>query len=409
MPNAFQSISSGMAELKNYYQGPIVDQLNEETPIYRGAEKGKHSWSGLQVVRPLKVRRNQGIGATSDGGILPSIGRQTTIQAIIPAKFNYLRFGITGPMIKSSQNDVGSFVRSAAYELQEGYKDLQSDVNRQLSWNGDGTLAKMNATAVASTSIVIKGREATEAALKFVDIDGTYDIYDYTVPTAPALVQAGVTVTAITAGDASSATATLTVSPAVSAAAENVLIRANSQGNEIQGLLTQLDGTTSTVFNINRALYQSTQGNYVNVAGQLNLDKLQQGWNEGMRRGAAKYSAIYSDFDSIRYYQKLLTPDKRYTNTVKGDGGFAEKDKFYLDFNGIAWVPDKDCPTRIFFLPESMITKYVLSEMEFADETGSMYIAQTSSDSFETRIRLFANLFNEKASASVVLANYLSP
>lgn len=406
MPNAFQSISSGLAQLKNYYQGPIVDQLNEETPIYRGAEKGKHAWSGLQVVRPLKVRRNQGIGATSDGGTLPAIGRQTTVQAIIPAKFNYLRFGITGPMIKSSQNDVGSFVRSAAYELQEGYKDLQTDVNRQLAWDGTGTLAKMNTAAVASNSIVIKGRETTEPALKFVDIDGTYDIYT----SGGALVQAGVTVQAITAGDASTTTATLTVTPAVSAAADTILVRANSYGNEIQGLLTQLDGGTSTVFNINRALYQATQGNAINVgAAQLTLDKLQQGWNEGMRRGAAKYSAIYSDFDSIRYYQKLLTPDKRYSNTIKGDGGFADKDKFYLEFNGIAWVPDKDCPTRIFFLPESVITKYVLSEMEFADETGSMYIAQTSADSFETRIRLFANMFNEKASASVVLSNYLSP
>lgn len=406
MSNAFQSISSGLAQLKNYYQGPIVDQLNEETPIYRGAEKGKHSWSGLQVVRPLKVRRNQGIGATSDGGTLPAIGRQTTVQAIIPAKFNYLRFGITGPMIKASQNDVGSFVRSAAYELQEGYKDLQTDVNRQMSWDGSGTLAKMNATVVASTSVVLKGRETTEPALKFIDIDGTYDIYT----SAGALVQAGVSVTAITSGDASSSTATLTVSPAVSASADDVWVRANSYGYEIQGLLTQLDGATSTVFNINRALYQSTQGNVINLNnGQLTLDKLQQAWNEGMRRGAAKYSAIYSDFDSLRFYQKLLTPDKRYTNTVKGDGGFAEKDKFYLDFNGVAWVPDKDCPTRIFFLPESVITKYVLAEMEFADETGSMYIAQTSADSFETRVRLFANLFNEKASASAVLKSYLSP
>lgn len=406
MANAFQSIQSGLAQLKNYYQGPIVDQLNEETPIYRGAEKGKHSWSGYQVVRPLKVRRNQGIGATSDGGILPAIGRQTTVQAIIAAKFNYLRFGITGPMIKASQNDVGSFVRSAAYELQEGYKDLQKDVNRQMAWNGDGTLAKMNAAVIASTSIVIKGREDTEQALKFIDIDGIYDIYT----SAGALVQSGVTVQAITAGNASSLTATLTVSPAVSASAGDVLVRANSYGQEIQGLLTQLDGLTTTVFNVNRALYQSTQGNVIDLAnGQLTLDKLQQAWNEGMRRGAAKYSAIYSDFDSLRYYQKLLTPDKRYVNTVKGDGGFAEKDKFYLDFNGVAWVPDPDCPTRVFFLPESQVVKYVLAEMEFADETGSMYIAQTSADTFETRVRLFANLFNEKASASAVLKSYISP
>jgi hypothetical protein len=38
-----------------------------------------------------------------------------------------------------------------------------------------------------------------------------------------------------------------------------------------------------------------------------------------------------------------------------------------------------------------------------------MYIAQVSADQLETRIRLFANLFNEKAAATTVLKNYLSP
>lgn len=293
MANQFQSIQSGAAELKNFYQGPLVDQLNEDTPIYRGADKSKLAWSGLQVIRPLKVRRNQGIGATSDGGPLPNIGRQTTIQAQIQAKYNYLRFGITGPMIKASQNDIGSFVRSAAYELQEGYKDLQVDVNRQMSWNGNGTLARTNTNAVASTSIVIKGREDGEEALKFVDIDGAYDIYN-----GSTLVQAGVTVTAITSGNASSTTATLTVTPAVTSAANDVWVRQNSYGQEIQGLLTQLDGLTTTVFNIDRASYISTQGNQVDCSGgQLTLDLMQQAYNEGMRRGAASIlqSIVISD------------------------------------------------------------------------------------------------------------------
>lgn len=406
MSNQFQTITTGLAELKNFYQGPIVDQFNEETPIYRGAEIGKESWSGYQVVRPLKVRRNQGVGATSDGGPLPAIGYQTTIQALIAAKFNYLRFGITGPMIKASSADIGSFVRSASYELQEGYKDLQSDCNRQMSWNGDGTLAKINTTAVASTSIVIKGRETTEPGLKFVDVNTVFDIYT----SAGVLVQSGITVQAITSGTATSTTATLTVSPAVSATADNVIVHANSYGNEIQGLLTQLDGLTTTVFNIVRASYPQTQGNATDLgAAQLNLDQLQANWNSCMQRGAGKISAIYSDFNSLRYYQKLLTPDKRYVNTMEGDGGFASKGKFYLEFNGSPWVPDKDCPTRIFMLPSDVVKKYVLAEMEFADETGSMYIAQTGADQLETRIRFFANLFNEKAASTGALSNYLSP
>jgi hypothetical protein len=47
--------------------------------------------------------------------------------------------------------------------------------------------------------------------------------------------------------------------------------------------------------------------------------------------------------------------------------------------------------------------------MTFADETGSMYIAQAEADSLEVRVRFFANLFNSKAAGSSVVINYVSP
>lgn len=406
MANSFQSINSGLAELKNYYQGPIVSQFNDEVPIYRASEKIKNQWSGQQVIRPLKVRRNQGIGATSDGGTLPAIGIQTTIQAIIAAKYNYLRFGVTGPMIKASQSDIGSFVRSAAYELEEGYMDLKSDVNRQLSWNGDGTLATVSANAVASNVITCSGRETYSSnAAQFLDVGMAVDIL---ASAGGSIVASALSITAISGAGTTSATVTL--SGPVTASANAVLVRSGSEGNEIQGLLTQLDGNTTTVFSINRALYPQTQGNVVDLgAGQLTLDSMQQTWNLGLQRGGAKYSALWCDFDSLRYYQKLLTADKRYNNTVEGDGGFADKNEVYLEWNGLPVVADKDCPHRIFFLPEDSLKSYVLSEMAFADETGSMYIAQTEADQFEVRVRFFTNLFNEKAAASGVLRNYISP
>lgn len=405
MANQFQGITSGLAELKNYYQGPIKDQFNEELPILRAAEKVKQGWSGQQVVRPLRVRRNQGIGATSDGGTLPAIGRQTTVQATISAKFNYLRFGVTGPMIKASASDIGSFVRSAAYELEMGYKDSKSDVNRQLSWDGSGTLATVNANTSGSTSLVIAGREAVEAALKFVDVGLVFDIVSGGVVT-----NTGVQVLSVSSGTPTSATATLVLSIPVTCSAADTLIRSGSLNNEIQGLLYSLDGGTSTIYGVDRSLYLSYQGNSFDEGStQLTLNQLQQAYNAALLRGGARLDAIYSDYDSLRYYQKLLTADKRYSNTIQGDGGFADKDKFYLEFNSIPWVPDKDCPQRIFFLTEEVFKMYVLAEMEFADETGSMYIAQTSADQLEVRIRYFANLFNEQPAACSVVKKYLSP
>lgn len=413
MSNLYQGITSGLAELKNFYQGPIVDQFSEDLPIWQGSEKGKYNWSGYQVVRPLRVVRNQGIGATSDGGVLPQIGRQTTIQALIPAAFNYLRFGITGPMIEASKSDVGSFVRAASYELEMGYEDLKSDVNRQLSWNGNGTLCKTNTTVVASTSVVLKGREDTEAALKFIDVGGTYDIYS-----GSTVVQQGVTIVSISSGTASSSTATVVFDQAITSTAGDVFVRANSYGQEISGILTQLDGGTSTVFNINRSTYVQTQGNviYCTDSGAtggtklpLTLAYLQAAEDEAARRGGRGVNAIYSDFVSRSYYQKLLSADKRYVNTIKGDGGFSDLNKNYIEFNGKAWLVDKDCPTRIFFLPEKMIEKYVLAELQFADETGSMYIASAENDQLEVRVRFFANLFNAKAAGSSVVTEYISP
>jgi len=407
MANQFQGITSGLASLKNYYQGPIVDQLNEDIPIYRAAEKVKQGWSGQQVIRPVRTRRNPGIGATSDGGTLPTIGRQTTVQAIIPAKFNYLRFGVSGPMIKASQSDVGSFVRAAAYELEMGYKDLSSDVNRQLSWDGTGDLALINTAASGTNSIVIKGRQTSDAALRFVDVGMVLDI----VTTAGAYKAQGVTVSAITSGTASSTTATLTLDSNVTAAVGDVLIRSGSLNSEMSGLATQLDGATSTVFSVDRSVQIAFQGNYLDASGaQLSLDTMQNVYNEGLRRGGAKYNAVWTDYTlGLRSYQKLLVPDKRYSNTVQGDGTFGKADKFYMDFSGIPVVPDKDMSRDFYFLPAEVLKMYVLSEMEFADETGSMYIAQTSADQLEVRIRFFAELFNEHPAACARLTNFVSP
>lgn len=404
MANTFASISGSLYNLKNFYQGPLKDQFNEDCAIYRGAEKSKFQWSGYQVIRPLRVRRNPGIGAVTDGGTLPTIGVQSGVQAQISSKFNYLRFGVTGPMIKASSSDKGSFVRQAAYELEMGYKDLTSDVNRQLSWDGTGDLARVNASAGPTTSIVVKGREDGSPAIQFLDVGMVIDVYSGSTPVATSI-----TITAIS-GTPTGSTATLTLSGNVTVTADDVIIRAGSYGNEVQGLLTQLDGGTSSVFNITRSDYPITQGNVLDLNGaQLTLDALQNLQNSCMQRGGGKISALYSDYNSQRMYQKLLVADKRYVNTVKGDGGFASSSQSYLEWNGIAWVADKDCPKRIFMLAQDAIEKMVLCEMEFADETGSMYIAQTSADSFEVRIRQFFNLFNCQAAACGAMEDYVSP
>lgn len=400
MANQFASISNALAILKNWYAGPIVSQFNDQIPFYREIEKGKEKWNGQQVIRPIKVRRNMGIGATSDGGTLPKIGQQTTQQAQISSKFNYLRFGLTGPMIKASQGEKGAFVSAMEFEMTEGLNDLRSDINRQLFWDGTSDLALVAATGTATTTITVSGREAPEDGNKFLDVGMVLDIYRGTT-----LVEQAVGITAISG----TTTATLTLDRAVSVIAADVVVRSGSFNQEIQGMETVLDGGTSTIFNIDRSLYPSFQGNVTSNVGQLSLNLMKQPFNNARRRGNGKVDVVFCDFDSERFYEKLLIVDKRYVGKVKGDGTFSSQTENYLEYAGSPVIPDKDCPQRFYFLDSKTWKKYVLAELEWADETGTYLIAQTSSDSFEARLRLFVNLFCEKPSANAALKSYVSP
>jgi hypothetical protein len=404
MANTFASINNALGILKIYYAGPIVTQFNDEIPLYRAAEKGKEKWNGLQVNRPLKVGRNPGIGATSDGGALPSIGKQSTIQAQIAARFNYLRFGVTGPMLKASQGDKGSFISIMEYEMSEGLNDLKNDVNRQLFWDGTGKLAELSANAVATATITVSGRSGTEAGDKYLEIGQVIDIYT----AAGSLVVSGRTVTAITSGSI----ATVVLDAPVTANATDIIVRAGAYGQEMQGIVTLLDGASSTVYGVNRSLYKTFNGNYVDASGaQLSLDLMQRTLNRARQQGGKHISAIFCDYDSERFYTKLLVADKRYIGEkVKGDGSFTDKEKSYLEFGGAPVTPDKDCPgNNFFFMPAQGWKKYVLCELEWSDETGSYMIAQTGTDAFEARLRLFANMFPEKPSTMARLTNFVSP
>lgn len=406
MSNTFANLTNAVGRLKIWYAGPIVTQFNDEMPLYREIEKGKEKFSGQQVNRPLKVRRNQGIGATSDGGSLPSIGKQLTTQAQITARYNYLRFGITGPLMKAAQGDKGAFVSGLTYEMEEGMNDLKNDVNRQLYWDGSGDLAVVSAAASSSNVITVTGRESTEDGNKFLDVGMVVDIVDGTAGTVKV---SSVSISALSG----TTTATLTLDQAVTVAANDIVVRTGALDVEIQGLLTTLDGGTSTIYNIDRSTYLTYQGNAVsNSSAAMDLDFLKEGYNEMRRRGGGKLGHICSDFDSERMYEKLLVADKRYAfgaQKLKGDGTFSSKDMAYLEYAGVPWVADKDAPQRVFMLDPRTWKKYVLSELEWADESGAPLIAQTDADSYEARLRLFCNLFCEKPSANVALSSYVSP
>jgi hypothetical protein len=284
--------------------------------------------------------------------------------------------------------------------------DFKNDFNRALFWDGTGTLGTVAAAAIASTVITATGRTSNEDGSKYLGDPFVGMVIDV-ISAAGAVEASAVTILSSTG----TSTVTLTLSSAVTVSSGSTIVRNNAYNKEIQGLRTSLDGGTSSIYGVDRSVYGQFQGNLVNNSGnQLTLDLLKQGWNVGRQRGGAKYSTVFTDFGTERMYEKLLVPDRRYVQMkVKGDGSFADKDENYLEYGGIPMMVDKDCTQDVYMLDFKMWKKYVLSELEWADETGSQMIAQIGADSWEVRLRYFGNLFPEKPSAQVRVSNYISP
>lgn len=408
MSNTFSSISNETGNLlKRFYVDGMIDQLNNDMPVMSFVEKTKAGVAGDATYFALKMARNQGIGASSDGGNLPQIGRYKTVQAKVDHKFNFLRCGITSGMIAASKNDKGSFLRQLDAMVKSGYADLKNDLNRQLSFDGTGNLGKLSANAVATNSISVQGREGTtEDGSKFLFPDMVVDI----VSSAGVYKATAIGITAVTG----TTTATVTLDTAVTAASGDLVVRSGSYGNEIQGLGYSLDGATTTIYGVDRSANPQFQGNLLNMAGgQLTIDGMQTAWNQGLRRGGTgngMYQGILMDFDSSRYFGKLLVADRRYPNGETLDPKLWKGAKSIgLSFNNVPVIVDKDMPVRIYMIPADVLKLVVLNELEQATESGSGLIPQTEQDSFEIRFRYFANLFNSQPSACAALYGYISP
>mgnify|MGYP003651832998 CR=1 FL=1 len=66
--------------LKEFYLGPIQNQLNNEVMVLDMFEKAKISWAGKQGVVPLHVGRNSTVDFKSESADLPAAG--TRVSAI---------------------------------------------------------------------------------------------------------------------------------------------------------------------------------------------------------------------------------------------------------------------------------------------------------------------------------------
>lgn len=130
--------------LKDFYLGPIQDQLNEEVLALDLMEKATVDWSGKQVIIPVHVGRNSGVGFKAESVALPAAGQQDFERLVVEASFLYGRFQISGPAIASAKTGgKNSFIGYVDAEMTKLVSDVRNQAN-QTVFSGGATVGFLN-------------------------------------------------------------------------------------------------------------------------------------------------------------------------------------------------------------------------------------------------------------------------
>tara|TARA_R110000824_G_scaffold36852_2_gene113990 strand:+ start:7776 stop:9272 length:1497 start_codon:yes stop_codon:yes gene_type:complete len=227
------SISDLDPILKEFYEGPIIDALNSQLEMVQLFTKTTLDWQGRRVIIPVHIGRNSGVQYASEGGDLPTAGKQSHVDLQITAKYLYGRFSLTGPAIASAKTTANSFATYVQTEMDGLVTDVKVKAN-QAMFTGAGAVGfiwEKHDTCVGGV-----------AAQDF-NFSGNKDVLKQYQTTARALTGAGVAdklavdvirldlyVSAINLNGA--ATSGITTSPLTDGTADHII---NLKSNDIGG------------------------------------------------------------------------------------------------------------------------------------------------------------------------------
>lgn len=179
--------------LKEFYIGPILDQLNNEVLALELMEKATIDWNGRVAIMPVHVSRNTGVGYRGETGVgvpaaslLPAAGDQGYERLQIQAAFQYGRFQVSGPAIAAAKTGgVGAFISYTDAEMKKLASDVRNQANQSTIFGGrvrgylnercDASPAGTGGTT-ASQQLVVLGA-MTQVAAQTFEYQGDFSVF----------------------------------------------------------------------------------------------------------------------------------------------------------------------------------------------------------------------------------------
>ena len=414
------TIATLSAILKEFYLGPIAEQLNQEVLVYDLFEKAVVDWNGRSVIIPVHVRRNSAVGFAADGAALPTgIDQEGYERLTVNAKFLYGKFRITGPAISSAKAGSNTFISYVDAEMNKLVEDVKTKANQAAIFGGE-VLGYVWEKANQAT-FQYSGRQTSQGLSVGAGNDAQLVRLD-TYATVGAATQVNAIAADSITFNAAINTAAVPAGVVMAVVASVGLVQGGAT-NESSGITTNLasrfhfgvDRTTAT------GIATELQSNHLTVSNggvpvildayqALNLDRMQAVLDQIAQRSSLAPELILMNPVMRQEYTSLLVGTAASNLFVqagdagkKGDGGFTG-----LSYGGIPLRTSKDCFLGSFFFLTPK--EWKLTELEkpgFADLDGAVLARSFSggamTDSYEGFFRLYYNTVCLRPNANGVL------
>ena len=413
------TLSTLSAVMKQFYLGPLQDQLNNEIMAFDLFQKEKVDWVGREAIIPVRTARNTQT-AFSANASLPIAGQQTYASLTVSAKYLYGRMEIQGPAIAQAKASVGAFINGLQVELDGAMETVKNSAD-QAMFTGGGAVGFLNERENfgANTNIEFSGNidlipetAAAKVAGTLVRLD-TYKSIAVTMYRDAGAKQhikfdAPVDTRDIDgAGTAAAGTAHLVI---IGNKTEESMGIYGNLGEKTHFGVDRSTGTDVVLQSIIRAANLDGTGDRVDLStGRLQalLDDIATASGSTPDCMIAHYVFRQQYVGQLSFTSTATTATSRTKSVDNGDAGF---DMGSLSFNGIPLKVSRHCGKGlVIFLHTKSWSLVQIEDPNLADLDGNVLSRVTGSDSYEAYVRYYYNLVCKMPNRNAILVGLNFP
>jgi hypothetical protein len=409
------------AILKDFYLGPIVNQLNNEILAVELFQKAQVDWQGKKAVIPVKVGRNTGVDFLAESAALPTAGEQKYTDLLVNARFVYGRFQVTGPTIEASKTSAGAFVQAIDSEMTGLVEDVKNAANKGMFDGGSviGYVWEKKSTGPAPTVWQYAGATttATNAAFLLANTGSLVNLVqldDYSATVSNVQVNAITNKTITLSGSVDTSAVPAGVPMAVVLPAASVIKYSSAGAWNLEPSGIQANLSAPSFFSNDRSQAANAELRAVHkvvdastdLYGSLTLRAMEAVIDEINEKSGKKPDLILiNDLMRVEYAsllqgvgaQNLFVPTDKASD---GHGGFQR-----LFYNGIEIKSSRHAPRGLFYFLSSKVSwkLTVLGEGGFMDQDGSVLYRVPNTDAYEGTYRWYYNLVCTEPHANGIL------